>query len=184
MFCLSSQNQCVNLPVRLPLAPAVERERSVITPNCSQLDLTCRNLHLANIIVFLNNLGVITCSNLIYCLIPLDLNLIKFNDIHLMCVRKCCRDTLYNISSCQLCAPPATTGERTCEEVDTLCCQVSLWEDEGELAESAPLISLYTTSARDLQTCLSGGLSGSWWLHSLTTAYFSWVKEKICVCVH
>lgn len=46
--------------------------------------------------------------------------------------------------------PPAARRERTCEEVDTLCCQVGLWEDEGESAESARLISLYTTSLRDL----------------------------------
>ena len=34
--------------------------------------------------------------------------------------------------------PAAAGGERTCEEVDAVCCQVGLWEDEGKLAESAP----------------------------------------------
>lgn len=62
------------------------------------------------------------------------------------------RDGLCNVSSCQLCVPPATRRERTCEEVVTLRCQVGLWEDEGELAESARLISLYTSPLRDLQT--------------------------------
>lgn len=59
------------------------------------------------------------------------------------------------------CVPPAARGERTYEEVDTLCCQVGVWEDKGESAECACLISLFTTSLRDLQTCLSARQSWS-----------------------
>jgi len=90
-------------------------------------------------IVFFNNLEVITCSYLIYFLILLDL-----------------RDSLLNVCSGQLSVPPAARGERTCEEVDTVCCQVGLWEDEGELAESAHLISLYIASQRSLRVSLEG----------------------------
>lgn len=49
----SSQDQSVNLPLRLQLAPVVERERSAITTNCFQFDLTCRNPHLPDEIVSL-----------------------------------------------------------------------------------------------------------------------------------
>lgn len=122
-------------------------------------------------------------SNLLFNSTGSELNQIRGYPIY-VCERVWQRHSLYNTSSCQLCASPATRGEGTSEEVDTLCCQVGLWEDEGELAESARLISLYTTSPRDLQTCLFGRQSWSWWLHCLTTTYFAWVKEKICVYVH
>uniref|UniRef100_A0A3B5A5F0 PP1-binding domain-containing protein n=1 Tax=Stegastes partitus TaxID=144197 RepID=A0A3B5A5F0_9TELE len=65
------------------------------TTNCSQLDLTCRNLHLPDKIVFFNNSGVITYSHLIYCLIPLHLNLITSGDFHFICVRERGRETVY-----------------------------------------------------------------------------------------
>ncbi len=99
-------------------------------------------------------------SNLLFNSTGSELNRIRGYLLY-VCWRVWQRDSLCNISSRQLCVPPAARGERTCEEVDTLCCQVSLWEDEGELAESACLISLYTTSLRDLQICLSGRQSWS-----------------------
>lgn len=99
-------------------------------------------------------------SNLLFNSTGCELNHIRGYPLY-VCRRVWQRDGLYNVSSCQLCVPPAARGERTCEEVDTLCCQVGLWEDEGELAESARLISLYTISLRDLQICLSGRQSWS-----------------------
>ena len=55
-----------------------------------------------------------------------------------MRVSECGRETLYiTYPHANSYAPPAARGERTCEEVDTVCCQDGLWEDEGELAECA-----------------------------------------------
>lgn len=80
-------------------------------------------------------------SNLLFNSTGSELNHIRVYPLY-VCERVWLRDCLYNLSSRQLCVPPAARGERTCEEVDTLCCQVGLREDKGELAESARLISL------------------------------------------
>uniref|UniRef100_A0A3P8S1X5 PP1-binding domain-containing protein n=1 Tax=Amphiprion percula TaxID=161767 RepID=A0A3P8S1X5_AMPPE len=53
------------------------------------------NLHLPDKIVFFNNLGVVTYSHLIYCLIPLHLNLIMLGDFHFICVRERGKETIY-----------------------------------------------------------------------------------------
>lgn len=157
-------------------APARTRSRKrKVCDYHKPLSAWSHHFHLHNGIVFLNKFGVITCSYLIYCLIPLDLNS-DVRNIHFVCGS----DTIYiyiykRILISTHSAPSATRGEWTCEAVDALCCQVGLWEDEGELAESAPLDFSYNTSLRD-----SADFS-SWEAimepYNVTTTYFARLTE-------
>lgn len=77
----SNKHQNMNLPLKLHLAPAVQRGRSAISANCFRFTLTCNDLHLP-VKTSHNNLEVVICPHLICYLITLDPNLIMPEYIH------------------------------------------------------------------------------------------------------
>lgn len=102
----SSQQQNVNLPASLQLAPAVERGRSATTTNLFPLALTCSNLHLD----VSNNLGGrnMLPFNLLFNSSGSELNHVWTHPFN---VRQRERRDPYNVSSLQLLCVPQQPEE-------------------------------------------------------------------------